>query len=160
MKPVDDYILIPCQFEISFDRTSNNNNLWQYELPISICNTFQPYILNEERFLEELNKKSNQWIIEMIQISISCKPKVAFKALSSYMNANIIETESDKAICMSCKTTSFPYNNEGLIFILAKIINNNNMQIEIKCHSNGSTTQDSLKVIKLIIQSLNNDFNI
>ena len=88
----------------------------QVSLKIPICASFTPNELNEEAFSANISKSSSRWASSNARVvSSGMKPKHAFRAISSFLRAHMVEAESSKAASYAAKTPS-----GAKVFVLVK----------------------------------------
>lgn len=149
--PVEESIALPAQFSISAESLlGQENRTVQGELHATVCASFSPYNISEDDFARALGKSSSKWASGSVEVSVSCKPKTAFKALSGFLRAHVVESESSKAASMCAKTVS-----GDKVYILAKVSKSNAaaVQLDVKCAC--GSQQESARIVALVTDALN-----
>ncbi len=158
--PVEEALAIPAQLTIAIESLMGaEQRTATAAVHATICSSFSPYKISDEDFAHALSKqqstksssssRSSKWGSATAEVSVSCKPKTAFKALSGFLRAYIVEAESSKAASMCAKTAS-----GDKVYFLAKVSKSNPsvVQLDIKCA--GASQQEADIVVKLIAQAL------
>lgn len=150
--PVEETMCIPCRLSLSVESLIGPEvRAVVSELRVTVCSTFTPHKLSEEGFAQALGKSnSSKWGSSTAKVAISGKPKSAFKALSGFLRAHIVESEYSKAFSMAAHTLT-----GGCIYVLAKVASGgkNALQLDIKCSC--GTKQESDRVAQLVSEALN-----
>lgn len=156
---LEEALAIPAQLSITTESLMGpEQRTVTAELHATICSSFSPYKISDEDFAHALSKqqsgkssssRGSKWSSATAEVSVSCKPKTAFKALAGFLRAYIVESESSKATSMCAKTAS-----GDKVYFLAKVSKSNPsvVQLDIKCA--GGSQQESDIVVKLVAQAL------
>lgn len=87
----------------------------QVTLKIPVCTSFTPNALDEEAFSASISKSSSRWASSNARVTTAIKPKYAFRSISIFLRAHLVEAESSKAASLAAKSPS-----GAKIFALAK----------------------------------------
>lgn len=151
--PVEEVLSIPCRLSLSVESLIGPEvRSVISEIRVTVCSTFSPDKLSEDGFAQALSKFTpGRWGSASAQVAVSGKPKSAFKALSGFLRAHIVEAEFSRAVSMAARTHS-----GGHVYILAKISSGGSkgaVQLDIKCAC--GSKQESDRAALLVVEALN-----